>query len=168
MKSSNLLYSAVQFVFAALIVLLGGLFLGLQHAPHLRFAVADFFAQSSVHFSLIGYLIIGCGALLLIGFYAMHRGVYYQVSMGRKEALIDPTVIREYVSIYWKQVFPEDDLSVQVGLSKRQKIEMFVEFPPISDEKQLAILEKAEKDLGMLLKKHLRYDKEFLVSVLIK
>lgn len=168
MKSSNLLYSAVQFVFAALVILLGALFIGLQHAPHLRFAIADFFAHSTGHFSLIGYLILGCGILLLIGFLSMHRGVYYRLSMGQKETTIDPAVICGCVQSYWKQVFPGDDLSVQIGLSKEQKIEMFVEFPLISTEKQLAILERAEKDLSAILKKQLRYDKDFLLSVLIK
>jgi hypothetical protein len=168
MKSGNVLYSAVQFVFAVLIILLGGLFIGLQYAPHLRFAIADFFSQSTVHFSLIGYLILGCGFLLLIGFYAMHRGVYYQLNMGQKEAWIDPLVIRGHVKEYWKKIFPDYDLSVQIGLSKEQKIEMFLELPPLPEERQLATLEQAEKELGAILKKQLRYEKEFTLSVLIK
>jgi hypothetical protein len=168
MTTGNLLYSAVQFVFAVLVILLGGLFIGLQYAPHLRFSIADFFSQSTVHFSLIGYLILLCGILLLIGFYYMHRGFYYRLSMGQKEAWVEPEVIRGYVADYWKKVFPEDDIAVQIGLSKDQKIEMFVEFPPMQEEKQLAALEQAEKDLGAIFKNQLRYEKEFLLSVLIK
>ena len=57
MKTGNLLFSAVQFVFAALVVLLGGLFIGLEYAPHLRYYIADFF-QLTPHFSLIGYLVL--------------------------------------------------------------------------------------------------------------
>ncbi len=168
MKSGNLLYSAAQFVFAVLIILLGGLFIGLQHASHLRLAIADFFSQSSASFSLIGYLIMGCGLLLLIGFYSMHRGFYYRLNMGQKETWIDPAVIRGHVKTYWKRTFPEDDLAVQVDLSKDQKIELFVEMPILSEEKQMQVLEQAEKELGMLLKKQLRYEKEFVLSVLIK
>jgi hypothetical protein len=168
MKSGNLLYSGVQFVFAVLIILLGGLFIGLQYAPQFRFSIADFFSQSTVHFSWIGYLVLGCGILLLLGFYAMHRGVYYRLNMGQKEAWIDSAVIRGYVTDYWKKIFPEYDLSVQTSLSKEQQIELFVEFPPMSEEKQLAILEQAEKDLAVILKKRLNYEKEFLLSILIK
>lgn len=168
MRSGNLLFSAVQFVFAVLVILLGGLFIGLEYAPHLRFSVADFFSRSTAHFSLIGYLILSCGFLLLIGFYSMHRGTYYRVNMGQKETWIDPAVIRSYVKEYWRKIFPDYDLSVQIGMSKEQKIEMYVELPPISEEKQLAALELAEKDLAEIFKKQLRYDKGFLLSVLIK
>ena len=45
---------------------------------------------------------------------------------------------------------------------------MFVELPPLSEEKQLAALEVAEKELAEIFKKQLRYDKGFLLSVLIK
>lgn len=168
MKSSNLLYSAVQFVFSVLVILLGGLFIGLQYAPQLRFSIAHFFSQSTVHFSLIGYLVLGCGFLLLIGFYAMHRGVYYQLRMGQKETWIDPAVIRGHVKEYWKEVFPDHDLSVQIDLSKEQKIEIFVELPAVCEETQMATLEKAEKALAAILKKQLRYEKEFHLCILIK
>ncbi len=168
MRSGNLLYSAVQFMFAVLIILLGGLFIGLQYAPLLRFVIADFFSQPAVHFSLIGYFILGCGILLLFGFYIMHRGVYYRLSMGQKETWVDPTVIKSYVQEYWQRNFPEEDLAVQIALSKKQKLEISVELPQLSDEKQLAVLEKTERDLGEILKKQLRYNREFSLLVLIK
>lgn len=148
MKAGNLLFSAVQFVFVVLIILLGGFFIGLQYAPHLRFAIADFFSQTRVHFSLIGYLVLACGGLLLAGFYAMHRGMYYSIKMGRNEVLIDPGIIRGYVQEYWKKIFPEQDLSIEIDLSKDQRIEMFVELPLLSPEKQQAIMKKRRMNLG--------------------
>jgi hypothetical protein len=168
MKAGNLLFSAVQFVFAILIILLGAFFVGLQYAPHLRYIIANFFAQTAVDFSLIGYLILTCGVLLLVGFYAMYRGMYYRLKMGRNEFLVDPAVIRGYVREYWKTVFPEHELSVEIDLSKDQNIEMFVELPFLSPEKQQVILEKAENDLGQVLQKYLGYRREFLISILVK
>ncbi|MBS0605218.1 MAG: hypothetical protein JSS60_09330 [Verrucomicrobia bacterium] len=168
MKAGNLLFSAVQFVFAVLVILLGGFFIGLEHAPHLRFAIATYFSETAAPFSLIGYLILGCGVLLLVGFYTMNRGTYYRVKMGRKEMQVDPAVIRSYVDVYWKQAFPEHDLSVDVGVSSEQKLELFVELPLQDLEKQKVILEKAEIELGRILHKQIGYKKEFVLSVLIK
>ncbi len=165
MKTGNLLFSAVQFVFAMLIILLGIFFIGLQHALHLRYAIADFFSQTIVCFSFIGYLILACGILLLFGFYAMHRGMYYNIRMGRNEVFVDPSVIQRYVREYWKTIFPDYDLSIEVGLNKDQKIEMFVELPLLSAEKQQALLEKAENELSQILQKHLGYRREFTLSV---
>jgi hypothetical protein len=168
LKTGNLLFSAVQFVFAALVILLGVFFIGLQHAFHLRAAVAHFFSEATVSFSLIGYLILGCGVLLLIGFYAMNKGVYYRVKMGKRDLLVDPAVLRSYVGEYWKQVFPEHHLSVDIQVTRSQKLEMFVEFPLLPPEKQQAILEQAETDLSQILQKRIGYKKDFALSVLIK
>jgi len=168
MKAGNLLFSAIQFVFVILIILLGVFFVGLQHASHLRYIIADFFSRSTIHFSFIGYLILACGSLLLAGFYAMHRGVYYSIKMGRNEVFVDPIVIQGIVHEYWKTIFPDQDLAIEIDLSKKQRIEMFVEFPLLPPEKQQVVLEKAEHELSQILQKHLSYRREFLISILVK
>jgi hypothetical protein len=168
MKAGNLLFSAVQFVFSSLIILIGGFFIGLQYAPHLRFSIARFFYETTVPFSLLGYLILGCGALLLAGFYGMNRGRYYRIKMGESGLLVDPTVICSYLEDYWKGVFPEHDLFVEVNVSKDEKLELFVEFPLLPLTQQKAVLEKAESELGQILQKHIGYKKDFALSVLIK
>lgn len=168
MKVGNLLFSAVQFVFAVLIILLGGFFIGLQYASHLRFAIARFFSAATVPFSLIGYLILTCGIFLLIGFYAMYRGVFYRVKMGSGELRIDPAIIKGYLGDYWKKTFPEHNLSVDVSMSKDQKLEMFIELPLLSEENREAVLEKAELELSSILQRHIGYKKDFALSVLIK
>jgi hypothetical protein len=168
MKSGNLLFSAVQFLFVVVIMMLGVFFIGLQHASYLHFAVVQFLSQQTFPFSLIGFLILGCGALLLYGFYAMHRGWYYTLNMGRHEALVDLPVIQGVVREYWKTVFPEQDLTIEVNVTKEQKIEMFMELPLLTPEKQLKALEKAQLDLSDLLQKHLGYRKDFSLSVLVK
>ncbi len=167
MKAGNLLFSAVQFVFVVLVILLGGFFIGFQHAPHLRFLVSHFFSDPTVSFSLIGYFILGCGVFLLIGFCVMHGGIYYRVKMKGGDLLVDPVVIRSYVDEYWKNAFPDHDLSVEVSVSN-QALEMFVELPLLSEENQEAFLEKAEVELAQILQKRLGYYKEFSLSVLVK
>ncbi|SRR5581483_1349973 len=168
MKIGNLLFSAVQFVFAALVILIGAFFIGLHYASHLRFAIARFFSAAAAPFSLIGYLILACGIFLLMGFYAMYRGVFYRVKMGGGTVSIDPGIIKKYVGDYWEKTFPEHNLSVDISISKSQKIEMFVELPPLSADHHKAIMEKAELELSSLLLKRIGYKKDFSLSVLVK
>lgn len=168
MKAGNLIFSAVQLIFVALVLLLGLFFVGLEHVSHLRFAIADFFLQEPMRFSFVGYLILGCGILLLVGFYVMHRGVYYKIKMGKHDALVDPAVVQQYVKIYWDSVFPDKNLSVDVRFSHDQKMELCVEMPLLAPENHKGVLEKVEGDLGKILEKHLGYRREFLLSVLIK
>jgi len=168
MKTGNLLFSAVQFLFVILIMLLGVFFIGVQHTPYLQNAVVKLLSQEAIPFSFIGFLILGCGALLLYGFYAMHRGWYYTLNMGRHAALVDLPIIQGIVQEYWKTVFPDQDLAIEVGVTKGQKIEMFIELPLLTPEKQMKTLEKAEQDLFCLLHKHLGYRRDFSLSVLVK
>lgn len=168
MKAGHLLFSAAQFLFALLVILLGGFFIGLQHAFHLRFLIARFFTSEGAYFSLIGYVILGCGIALLTGFFTMYRGLYYQVRMNHGNLSVDSAVVRSYLKDYWKEKFPGENLSVHVNVTKHQKLELFVEFPLIPIEAHQAILEKAETDLSSILQKHIGYKKEFNLSVLIK
>ena len=167
MKTGNLIFSAVQFIFVVLVLLIGGFFVGLQHAPHLCNTIAAFFSKASAPFSLIGYCILGCGALLLMGFYVMYRGTYYTYKMGHHEVFVDVDLIQHYVQEYWKKCFPGQDLSVEIDLSKDQKIAVLVEMPLLSLEKQQEVLDRAEYDLSQILQKHLGYRKDFLFSMMI-
>lgn len=168
MKTGNLLFSAVQFIFVILVLLIGAFFVGLQYAPQLQSDIAAFFSKGSAYFSWIGYCILGCGALLLMGFYVMHRGAYYSFRMGGHEVLIDPAVVQGYVQEYWKKCFPGQELSVEIDFAKDQRISVVVEMPLLPLEKQLEVLEKAESDLSQILQKHLGYRKDFLFSILLK
>ncbi len=170
MKSGNLLFSAAQFVFCVLVILLGGFFIGLEHAPMLRYSLADFFSRSQAPFSFIGYFILSGGFMLLISFYFMNRGHYYQLKMGKREVYIDPAIVQGYIQEYWSKIFPEHNLDISVSITRSQVIviQMAVEIPPLSEERQQAVLEKAESDLEQMLMKRLGYQKEFFLSVLVK
>lgn len=168
MKTGNILFSAVQILFVALVMLLGMFFLGLDHVTYLRFAIADFFLQEPVRFSFLGYLVLGCSALLLLGFYVMHRGIYYQIKMGRGQASVDPMIVQSYVKTYWDSIFPEKDYAVEVRFSNDQKMQLFLEMPLLAPENHKTVLLNAEGELGKILEKHLGYRREFLLSVLIK
>lgn len=168
MKTGNVLFSAVQFLFAALVVLMGGCLIGLQYAPHARFVFAHFIEQSPSLFFVVGYGVLGSGILLLTGFYFMHRGVYYRVKMGAGEMRVDPVIVRRYVHTYWKEAFPEQEISVEVGVSQGHKLEIFLTLAFLSQDAQMAALENAEPALTRLLQKHLGYKQKFSLSILVK
>ncbi len=164
MRTGNLFFSAVQFIFALLVLLVGGVIVGLQYAPLLRERLAVFFTSPSVNFSLFGAFVALFGVLLLVGFYWMHRGTYYTVAMGRDSIDIDPAVIQGYASDYLKTLFPDSDLSLEVLVKRRQKIELHVQLPPL--EEQEAMLEQIEQGLSQVFEKHLGYFKKFSFCVL--
>ncbi len=160
MRTGNLLFSAAQGFFALCVFLLGVFVVRIEHAPHLRALIEKTFSLAWV-----GYLLLGLGAVLLVGFFFMYKGSYYRITMGAFQALIDPQLIQTLVERYWKTVFPAHDSRVQVLISGRQTLEIMLELPPFSLEEQLQILERAEKALMQLLQTQLGYNKPFVISV---
>lgn len=164
MRPGNLFFSAVQFIFSALIVLLGLFLIGLQYAPHVREAIAQFFSRPTI-FLFIGSLIFCLGILLLMGFYSMHRGVFYSVNMRAGKISVDGKIICTYLHDYWKKRFPDQTLAVDVDVSKK-KIQLYVELPNLENQEE--ILKHAEAEFGQILSSQLGYEREFLLSVLVK
>src|SRR5690242_2620187 len=123
MKPTHLLFSAVQFLFTLLILLIGGFFIGLHYAPQLRFLIGQFFSAHSTSFMPIGLSVLGCGIFLLIGFYAMNRGAYFQFIVPAHNAVIEAALFRTYVKKYWTDRFPGNALSTDVALHADQKVE---------------------------------------------
>jgi hypothetical protein len=168
MKVGNLLFSAAQFGFAVLVMLTGVFFIGLGYASHLRVLIARFIVESSLPFSMVGFLILGSGILLMLGFYAMNRGVYFTVAMGKKGVLVDPTLVRGYLDVFWKEKFPGLDLGVDVSVSKEQKLEIFVEMPTFPKRDLEGFLVEVEGELSLLLRSKIGYKSPFQLSLLVK
>jgi len=168
MRKGHLLFSAVQFIFALLVVLLGLFFVGLQEAPSLRYRLSLFFSSPSVSFSGVGYLILACGIFLLVGFCVMYKGRYYQIKMGGGRVHIDSELIQQQVSKYWSQLFPDQASEVKVQITQGQKLHIAFELFPMPEEEREALFVKVEQELGELLRSQLGYTQEFVVSVLLK
>ncbi len=168
MRSGHLLFSAVQFLFTVLILLIGGFFIGLHYAPHLRLAFGQFFVNHSSSFISIGLSILGCGILLLIGFYAMNRGAYFRFLVPANNAIVEAALFRSYVKKYWTDQFPGSGLSTDVILHGDQKMEISLEMPQTEIKDHELFLEKTETDLSRLLTKTLGYRGEFILTTIVK
>ena len=98
----------------------------------------------------------------------MNRGVYLALTMGKGDCLVDPVLVRGYLEDFWKKKFPDQDLSVDVSVSKDQKLEVFVEMPAFSVDEPGAFLEKAEGELCRILQSRIGYTRDFQLSLLVK
>lgn len=164
MRTGHFLISAMQFFMVAGLVLVGALFLGFAHSPELRFKATQFLLNYSESFTIIGYAILGCATVLLLGSWFMNKGTYYQVEM----AEVDPAVIRSYVQTYWETLFPGKKMQADVIIHANQKIEVIAEIDELAMEEQKVLLSQVEKQLGNLLFRNLGYHRDFLVTVIVK
>jgi hypothetical protein len=165
MRTPNLIFSAVQFIFVVMLVLIGSLFLGFAHAPQFRYTIAQFFTEHSSSLSAMGWGIIGFACLLACGFFAMNRGSYYRIEMQRHQAGVEPEVVCQYVQSYWSEIFPELSGKTAVVLHGKRKIEIIAHIPNLNEEDFNCLLPKIEEELGILLAHAFGYRREFLLTL---
>jgi hypothetical protein len=168
-STSKMLSSALQFFVALGLMGLGGFFLLLFYIPRLKIAFCHALANHPGIFSLCGSVSFGLGMGLFIAFYVMNRGVYYQVKMSENAQMsIDPEIIRQYASQYWKQQFPLEAIDVDVLIHSGSKIELIAESGALSHELQEELLEKTERELSAILAQKIGYRRELLITVVMK
>ena len=168
MRAGKVLASALQFFVSILLMGAGAFVVTLSLIPYAKSLFFNLFTQLPELFSLVGYITLGLGILLFIGFYAINRGQFYQVRMQAPKTSIDTSLIEDYARSYWKGVFPMNKINTEVFLHSDQQIELIAEIPEVSPEEQKKLLQKTEKELGALLAKNLGYEREFLVTLLVK
>lgn len=168
MKSS--LFSAVEFLIVVVVFASGGFLITLPWTPVVRFKLAAFFAEQEGFFLLLGAVIILMGFVLLFGFYWMNRKRFFQVVMKvpEKRVEVEEELVLASLSIYWKGLFPEEELMTNVLIHRDQKIELIAEIPKLEEEAQKVLLEKVEKEVGVLLARQLGYEREFFLTVVMK
>jgi hypothetical protein len=166
MRSGNLLFSAVQLFMVAAILTVGLFFWGIVHVPHFPLLLMSVFSKSSAFFSLAGYGLIFLGLLLLIGFFVMHRGRYYQVRMQAGDAQIDLELLHTYIEKFWKESFfhPESEVKDVIVYGNR-KIEIVAKLPDLPVPEQKATLLRIEQELGALLARKFGYPHSFLLTI---
>ncbi len=164
MRTGHLLFSAVQFLFVVAILCIGGCLIALPWAPHFRFKMAEFFFNRSDLFLPLGSILLGVGLILAVGFYFIYRRQYYQVKL----STVEMALLRSMVGVYWKKIFPDENLAADLIVGKDQKLELVMEVPSLLADEHEKLLEKVEKEVGSLLASQLGYKAEFLITIVMR
>ncbi len=166
----NHLLSAIQFLMVCAVLAVGIFFTALPLAPAIRFELASFLMNRPELFLSLGLILIAVGVALAMGLYWLDRKSYFQVSMkGASDPVtVEKELIRSGLASYWKGVFPEEALQTDVIIHRDNKLELVAEIPLLGEEGQKKVLEKMEKEIGLLLERQLGYRREFLLTVIVK
>jgi len=170
MRAGNNIFSAVQFLFVAAVIAAGFFFVAFPWAPHVRFKLAFLLTDRPDLFFSIGAMLLTIGLMLLVGFYTMYRKRFFQLSMRAPQRItfVEMIVLRSSVERYCREAFSTQMQLTDLFLHKDQKIEMVVQMPDLNGAERKAILERAEKELGRMLKRQMGYQRDFLLTVVVK
>lgn len=106
----------------------------------------------------VGLFVFLSGIVLFFGFYLMYKGRYYKIEMQCAEALVEETIIQDYVKKYWKELFP--DVRLEVIIHPKQTIEIITKLPKTAID-----FSRIQNELGTLLARKLGYKKAFTLTI---
>lgn len=168
MKSGDLLFSSVQFLFGSTLILLGISAIWIGAIPSL-YEKCLFILANSASWLLGGGIVLAVvGVLLLILFCQMHRGQYYDVQLPSCKMSATSVLIQESVLRYLSSLDLPYPVDCEVLSLRKGEICLALLFPEALHKERKKLFKQLEKGLPFLLKEHVGYDKPLKLSILFR
>ncbi len=156
------LFSVVHLLFV-LLVLGSGILLTLSaYVANVQNVIIHLLLQFPNFLLSIGIFLSSLGLLLFCGFMNMYKARYFKIKMGTSKVLVEEAIISDYIKGYWKQIFPNDPINLEVIIHPKQIIEIVTN---LSAQHSPELFSKIETELGLLLARKLGYTKDFLLTI---
>lgn len=164
MRASQLFLSVIHLVIALIVLATGFAFLIIPFMQGGVELLVGILQYSEKGFLFVGLSVLSLGLLLLLGLYSMHKRRYYKVQMGSSFAMIEDTIIRDYVKEYWQGLFPNAKFDLNIVINKGQKIEVITQIPQ-DQQVEEEFFKRVQNELGLLLFRKLGYQKDFILTI---
>lgn len=143
-------------------VLLGLLVLLVLWFPGIREGVNQFMQENSISIFFLALTLIIIGVAVVAGVVYGTRRYSYSIAGGTKT--IHDSVFQDYLTSYWKKIFPKYDVPCSVKI-KNNKVQITADLPYIPMEKQKGLLEQMEHDITEIFSRYLGYGAEYRFNV---
>jgi len=159
----NLFYSLISFVIAIFFVLIGIVSTLIPWSENVRNFLVNLILHDSLAISLFGFAFIIIGLAIIIDILLNTRRSYYRVKSDDSSILVDENVIQQSLSIYWKELFPDQDIPNRMVL-KNNRIHITVDLPYQPPAAQRSLVDRIKNDLKRQFAEQLGYHEEFVLS----
>jgi hypothetical protein len=167
MNFSRFFYHMPSLVLSVFLLVTGVLALGLAWSPVVRTETITFILEQRwALFSIALILLIG-GVTLIAYVIKESRRRYLYVTTGQNACLLDESFIEQYLNVYWKQLFPTQDISYELNI-KKNKIKIYAHFPPFPLDEQKRFLEKQRRELSNIFSRLIGYPHDIILGASFK
>lgn len=160
---TNFLSSLITFTIAIFFTLLGIVCVMIPWSGEVRFGLIRFILEDSLAISLFGLAFIVVGLAIVTYILLSSRRQYYHIKSGSHAVKVDESAIQQYLSLYWKELFPSQDVPCRLAL-KKNRIHITVDLPHVPLLEQRPLLEKVKQDLHEIFANNIGYEDEFFLS----
>lgn len=148
----------------ALFFLVLGLFgMILPWTPAIRTEVVDFLLSNTATLSLFGFAFVVIGMGILVQLMHGARRHTFKSKLKAVSVEVSEKVIEEYLSVYFRDLFPYAEVPCQV-LLKPKKVKVVIDLPGLPKSEQEPLVKRVEQDLASLFRDQIGYPHEILLS----
>ncbi|MCZ6902559.1 MAG: hypothetical protein O7C62_08755 [Rickettsia endosymbiont of Ixodes persulcatus] len=132
----HLFYSLISIVIALYFILIGIVGVIIPWSIEVRRLLTKLIFEDSLAISLFGFAFFFIGLAILINICLHARRTYYKIHSKKGSTTIDETVVQQYLTTYWKQLFPNHPIPCHV-VFKQNRIHVEIDFPhlPLPEQK---------------------------------
>lgn len=163
-KVSHYLSFLISIATALFFILLGLFGALLPWFPKVRAKLAVFFLENSVLMFLFGLTLMFIGGACIAGIVYGSRRHYYSIKTSTHRVTVSDDVFHDYLSSYWKKIFPNTDVPCTVKIKDNQ-VHITADLPYVPLEEQKGLIEQMQLDVTDIFARYLGYRAEYLFSV---
>lgn len=164
MRNSQVLLSGIHFLLSIIVFLIGVSIVIVAYHPIEK---EKWFLYLYENWKWIGFSLITLSILLIALLYPAYRSFYFHVEMN-SPVDVHSQILQRVVEKYWKEVFPNKKLDVDVVIYRKKKIEFIVELPKLNRMEFKQMVRRIEKEVGQLLYQYLEYKEKFFFTFVHK
>lgn len=161
---THFFYSFITLIIALFFFILGFIAMLIPWSSGISNMIVSFIVNQSLILFLFGLGFAVIGAALALHIILSSRRRYVTLHLGKLTFSISEKLIGDYLSAYWKELFPHKEIPYRVVL-KKHSVEITADLPFAPLEVQKDLLEKIEKDLGDLFRDVLGYREDLNLEI---
>lgn len=151
-------------LFAIFFLVLGLIGMIIPFSPYLRTEVVDFILSNTLALAILGFFFFAIGLGALIQLSQAARRHYFTLKRKAVDFDVSEKVILDYLSLYFRDLFPNTEVSSRVIL-KKNKVKIIADLPFFPKLEQESLVKKIEEDLVDILRELIGYPHELLLSI---
>lgn len=160
---SNIVMTILSVILAAFFGIVGIIGIVIPWSPQIRTDIIQFILEDFIAISLFGFGFLIIGLVIIINLILSTKKRYYYLRSSRQFVALDEAIFQEYISGYWRKIFPNSEVAHRIEL-KKNKLYISADLPYIPQAQQKLLLEKIRNDLVDLFGKMLGYQGEFFLT----
>jgi len=160
----NILNLIISFCVSLFFAATGTLLILLPWLPGIRGRIAGFILEADLPLFATGITLLSI-SIAAIAYILIHmKRRQFHVIKGCYSYAVDPEVFDRYLTHYFSEVFPEEEIPLQLIVKKNQLL-IAADLPHIPQHEQKNFLEKMNEEIGALLADNVGYIKPFNLNI---